>query len=72
MLGSFRCGLRRVMTFDARDRLGPIDTAILRDVIGVTKLYATQLCLWSKYEDVRLLLSFLSRNMGRGIPAAQD
>ncbi len=39
VLYHFRCWLRRMMTLDARDRLGPVDTAILGDVVDVAKLY---------------------------------
>jgi hypothetical protein len=59
MLGSFGCRLRRVMTLNAGNRCLSINTAILGDVIGVAKLYAAQLCLRSKYDNVWWLLSFL-------------
>ena len=39
MFDHFRGRLRRMMTLDAGNRFGPIDTAILRDVLDVAELY---------------------------------
>jgi hypothetical protein len=60
MLYSFRSRLGRVVTFNASDRLGPVNAAVLGDVIEVVELNRSQLCIRSQRDYFRRLLSILN------------